>query len=137
MTEGYTSKLRRLFPVKLFKYGIIGGISTMIHVGVASAYIYMVNSSLLQSNIVGFMVAYLFSYTMQSIFVFEHAISWHKALRYFIVQFGSLLASIAISNMFYLFNSYVKTVLVVVLMPLVTFMVHKFWTFKDKESKAL
>lgn len=131
MRESALPRLRRLFPTKLIKYGIIGGISTLIHVGVASAYIYLINNSLLQSNITGFMVAYVFSYIMQSLFVFEHAINWHKALKYFIVQFGSLLASIAISNMFYLFNSYVKTVLVVVFMPLVTFMIHKFWTFKE------
>ena len=137
MRESAFPRLKRLFPTKLIKYGIIGGISTLIHVGVASAYIYLINNSLFQSNITGFMVAYVFSYIMQSLFVFEHAINWYKALKYFIVQFGSLLASIAISNMFYLFNSYIKTVLVVVFMPLVTFMVHKFWTFKDKESKAL
>ena len=133
MREAAMYRLLRFFPAKLFKYGIIGGISTLIHIGVASLYIYTVNDSLFQSNVAGFLVAYIFSYIMQSLFVFEHAISWSKAGKYFIVQFGSLLASIMISNMFYMLNSYVKTLLVVVFMPLVTFTIHKFWTFKEGE----
>ena len=134
MREASMHRLLRFFPARLFKYGIIGVVATLIHIGVASAYIYTVNNSLFQSNVAGFLVAFVFSYIMQSVYVFEHAISWRKAARYFIVQFGSLLAAIVISDMFTMLNSYVKTFLVVVFMPLVTFLIHKFWTFKTKEG---
>ncbi len=133
MREAVTYRLLRFFPVKLFKYGLIGGIATLIHIGVASLYLYMVGDSLFLSNVAGFLVAYVFSYIMQSLFVFEHAISWRKAARYFVVQFGSLLTAIMISNMFYMLNSYLKTFLVVVFMPFVTFLIHKFWTFKGEK----
>jgi len=121
---------RKLFSYKIVRYGIVGGISTAIHIGVASLYIYFVNSSLLQSNIIGFIIAYIFSYLMQSKHVFGHGISFSKAVKYFIVQFGSLLISIMLSGLFEGYNSYIKTILVVGFMPLVTFIVHKFWTFK-------
>jgi putative flippase GtrA len=121
---------RKLFSYKIVRYGIVGGISTGIHIGVASLYIYFVNSSLLQSNIIGFIIAYIFSYLMQSKHVFGHEISFSKAVKYFIVQFGSLLISIMLSGLFEGYNSYIKTILVVGFMPLVTFIVHKFWTFK-------
>ncbi len=133
MREAAMYRLLRFFPVKLFKYGIIGGVATLIHIGVASAYIYTVDSSLFRSNVAGFLVAFIFSYVMQSVYVFEHAVSWKKAARYFVVQFGSLLAAIMISDMFTMLNSYLKTFLVVVFMPFVTFLIHKFWTFKVKE----
>ncbi|RUM74328.1 MAG: GtrA family protein [Sulfurovum sp.] len=125
-----TNKIKHLFSLKLVRYGIVGGISTLIHIGVAALYIYAVNDSLMQSNIVGFLVAYVFSYVMQSLHVFGHAISWSKAFRYFLVQFGSLLTSVFISDMLGSYNAYVKTLFVVILMPLVTFVIHKFWTFK-------
>jgi putative flippase GtrA len=125
-----SEKSKQLFSFKLVRYGIVGGISTLIHIGVAALYIYVVNDSLMQSNIVGFMVAYVFSYIMQSLHVFGHAISWRKAFKYFLVQFGSLLTSIFISEMIGDYNAYIKTLFVVVLMPLVTFVIHKFWTFK-------
>jgi len=123
-------KIKSIFSYKIVKYSIVGVISTLIHIGTASLYIYYIDSSLFQSNIVGFLVAYIFSYIMQSKLVFEHEISLEKAIRYFIVQFGSLLTSIAISDMISDFNSYINTILVVAFMPLITFIIHKFWTFR-------
>ena len=130
MLQKAVDHTKKLFSFKIMRYAIVGGISTLIHIGVASLYIYSINNSVFQSNIVGFLVAYVFSYLMQSIHVFEHQISWHKALRYFIVQFGSLLTSIMLSGFLTEYNSYIRTLFVVILMPLVTFVIHKIWTFK-------
>jgi len=121
--------ISRISQIRIFRYAVIGGISTLIHLGVATAFIYYLSPSVFLSNVTGFLIAYLFSYTMQSLHVFGHAISWRKALRYFITQFGSLLVSIALTHLFS-FNSYIKTFLVVLFMPMVTYTVHKFWTFK-------
>ena len=113
---------------------MIGAISTLIHFGVAYAYLYFISStSLYASNIAGFLTAYLFSYVMQSLHVFGHEISWTKALRYFLVQLGSLLTSVTISEWLGHYNAYVKTVFVIILMPLVTYVIHKVWTFKESE----
>jgi len=132
MGRGYAEKIRHLFSLKILKYAIVGGISTLIHLSVASLFIYFITPSLFQSNIVGFLVAYLFSYFMQSRYVFEHAISVTKASKYFIVQFGSLLLSIFLSHMFHDYNQYLQTILVIIFMPLITFVIHKLWTFKEK-----
>jgi putative flippase GtrA len=113
----------------------LGGISTLIHFTVASLYIYFIDSSVFQSNIVGFLVAYVFSYLMQSKYVFEHQINIEKAIRYFIVQFGALLLAIIASTLFDSYNSYIRTTIVVVLLPLITFLTHKVWTFKKTEIK--
>jgi len=126
--------LKSLLDFKIVRYGIVGGISTLIHIGIAALYIYYINPSLMQSNIVGFMVAYIFSYIMQSMHVFGHEISWLKAFKYFIVQFGSLLSSVLISEAIGNYNPYIKTVFVVILMPLITYVIHKFWTFKEEGS---
>ncbi len=119
-----------LISHKLIRYALIGGVSTLIHISVASAYIYSINNSLLQSNIVGFLIAYIFSYTIQSKFVFESTISRERAIKYFIVQILALLIAIGISDILSGYNSYIKSVIVALLLPLVTFFVHKFWTFR-------
>jgi putative flippase GtrA len=119
-----------IFSHKLIRYGFIGGISTLIHIGVASLYIYFIDDSLLKSNISGFLSAYIFSYTIQSKFVFEHKVSFIKASKYFLVQICALLVAIFISDILEGFNSYLKSVVVAMLLPLVTFFIHKFWTFK-------
>ncbi|SFV62783.1 hypothetical protein MNB_SV-6-507 [hydrothermal vent metagenome] len=66
---------------------------------------------------------------MQSHFVFEHKISAKRATKYFVVQLASLLLAIALSNLFESYNVYIRTVIVVVLLPFITYITHKFWTF--------
>ena len=121
-----------LLRYKLLRYFIIGGFSTLIHFLVASLFIYFVANMLLLSNIAGFLVAYLFSYTMQSKFVFSHDIELIKAIRYFLVQFGALLFAIAVSDISLLANNYIKTIFVIVIMPIITYTIHLFWTFRIK-----
>jgi len=100
---------------------------------VAAAFLRYVSESLLWANVAGFLVAYIFSYTMQSRHVFGHALSVRKALRYFAVQFASLLASVYISEwLAQNFNVYIKTIFVIVLMPLITYIIHSVWTFGDE-----
>jgi len=119
-----------LLQHKLVRYAFIGGVSTLIHIAGASLYIYFINSSLLQSNIVGFLLAYTFSYTIQSKFVFESTLNQAKAIKYFLVQVVALLIAIFVSDILDGYSSYIKTIIVALLLPLVTFFVHKFWTFK-------
>ena len=114
----------------LFKYGLVGILATLLHIIIASSYILFINDSVFQSNIIGFLVAYVFSYLMQSKFVFEHAVSVKKATKYFMVQFGSLILAILASEIFDSYNSYLRTLIVAGLLPLITFIVHKIWTFR-------
>ena len=120
---------------KIVKYGLVGGISTLIHIIAAYVYIYIVSNSIFISNIVGFLTAFSFSYIVQSKLVFERAISYTKAFKYFSVQFISLLIAIAISNYAPLINSYLKVILVVIMLPLITYFMHNVWTFSEPKSK--
>ena len=124
-------KIKHLLSYKIVRYALIGGISTFIHIFIASLYIYFINDSVFQSNVIGFLVAYIFSYFVQSKLVFEHTVSMQTAIKYFIVQLSALLVAIFISDFFNSYNSYFRTLIVAVLLPLITFMIHKFWTFKE------
>ncbi|WP_462270882.1 GtrA family protein [Desulfobacter sp.] len=116
--------------IRLVNYFLIGGVSTLIHFLIASLCIYMIHDSLLISNVTGFLIAYAHSYIMQSKVVFNHEISRIKAVKYFIVQFGALIVSIYVSDLLSEFNNYIKTVVIIIIMPLLTYTVHSFWTFK-------
>ena len=130
------SILTKLTNLKIVRYGIIGVVSTGIHLSVAYAYLYLVNDSVLISNIIGFLSAYLFSYLIQSKYVFEHAVSIPKAVKYFTVQFSALLTAIGISHISVMYNSYIKTLTVAFLLPIITFIIHKFWTFSDTHKTS-
>lgn len=118
--------------MRIVKYGFVGIISTFIHLSIAWLYLYFISNSVFQSNIIGFLIAYLFSYTVQSIYVFEHKISLKKAVKFFVVQFSALLLAI-FASYFIDRSSYLETVFIIIVMPLITFIIHKFWTFKRKE----
>jgi len=123
--------IRKAFNNKLIRYALTGGIATTLHVTIAYLYIYFIDNALFISNLLGFSVAFIFSYLLQSLFVFKHAIKLIKALKFFSVQFGSLLLSILISYYVPLENSYLKTLIILLLLPLITYGVHKFWTFQE------
>ncbi len=135
MLELAISKINHLFSYKIVRYVLVGGTSALIHMLIASLYIYLIDDSVLYSNIIGFLVAYIFSYLVQSKLVFEHAVSMEKAVKYFIVQFGALLLAILASEIFDSYNSYLRTLIVVMLLPLITFIMHKFWTFREEENE--
>jgi len=123
--------IRKALNYKLIRYALTGGIATALHITIAYLYIYFIDNSLFISNLLGFSVAFIFSYLLQSLFVFKHAIKLIKALKFFSVQFGSLLLSILISYYVPLENSYLKTLIILLLLPLITYVVHKFWTFQE------
>jgi putative flippase GtrA len=123
--------LNSYLSLKIVKYAIVGIISTLIHIVLAFLFIYFISPSLLFSNIFGFSIAYIFSYIAQSTIVFDSELSVKKAIKYFIVQFSSLIISIQITNIIDEINVYLSVLLVVIIMPIITFVIHKLWTFSE------
>ena len=120
--------------VQLIKYGLVGGVSTFIHIAIASLYIYFFYENIYIANALGFTIAFAFSYTVQSLYVFKHALDPVKLLKYFTVQFGALLVALESSNILSLENLYLQTVIISILLPIFTFIIHKIWTFKETED---
>jgi putative flippase GtrA len=117
--------------LQLGKYGFFGVLATLVHLFVAWALIYFLSASVFVANLGAFLTAFGFSYIFQTLYVFESGFHLHKLLKFFAVQFGTFLFSYIVSDIFPMQNSYLHTLLIVAIMPLVTFMIHKFWTFKE------
>ena len=120
---------------QLLKYGLVGIFSTLIHISIAFLYIYSINGNVLFANISGFCIAFIFSYTVQSLYVFEHKLQLLKTFKYFLVQFSALIIAYFASNILYIENAYIHTILISFLLPLVTFFIHKFWAFKQTHEE--
>jgi len=117
--------------IQLAKYGFFGLLATLVHLSVAWGVIYIFTASVFVSNLFAFLTAFIFSYVFQTLYVFSTTFHFKKLIKFFLVQFGTFLVSYLLSNMFLLQNGYLHTLLIVAIMPLVTFVVHKFWTFKE------
>jgi len=119
--------------IQLAKYGFFGVLATLIHLVSAWAVIYFFAASVFVANLIAFLTAFGFSYVFQTLYVFKSSFHLLKFVKFFAVQFGTFLFAYVISDVFPVSNSYLHTLLIVAIMPLVTFTIHKFWTFKEIE----
>jgi putative flippase GtrA len=119
---------------RLTKYAAVGIIATAIHLSAAFAFIYLIDHSIFFSNVFGFSLAFFFSYIAQSKYVFISKLSFRTSFRFFLVQFASLLLAISIVDLTKFLNAYLNVLLVVIILPLITFLIHRAWTFVDHEK---
>ena len=118
-----------LKKIQFFRYVMVGGFSTLIHMLVGYMYLYYVEYSLFLSNIVAFFVAFTFSYTYQTLYVFRLKKSLINLAKYLTIQllmiYGGMLIIDNMSN----YNYYIKTVFLLIVITPTSFIFHKFWTF--------
>ncbi|HIP13930.1 MAG TPA: GtrA family protein [Sulfurimonas autotrophica] len=117
--------------IQLAKYGFFGVIATLVHLFTAWAIIYFFATSVFVANTLAFFTAFVFSYIFQTLYVFHSTFHIKKIVKFFSVQYGTFLFSYLVSDVFVIQNSYLHTLIIVAIMPLITFVIHKFWTFKE------
>jgi putative flippase GtrA len=121
----------KTFILQLSKYGFFGVVATLIHLLSAWGILYISSVSVFVANTVAFFIAFGFSYVFQTLYVFQTHFHWKKFVKFFSVQFGSFLLSYLLSDIIKFENDYIHTLIIVAIMPVVTFTTHKFWTFKE------
>lgn len=115
---------------QLIKYAFFGVIATLVHLLTAWILIFFSMASVFIANTFAFFTAFIFSYIFQSLYVFNTAFHFKKFIKFFLVQYGTFLVSYLLSDMVPIVNGYLHTFLIVTIMPFITFIIHKFWTFK-------
>ncbi|MGL5291890.1 MAG: GtrA family protein, partial [Vibrionaceae bacterium] len=93
--------------------------------------LYFFSSNTLIANVAGFSCAFGLSYYLQSYFVFKQKASAQNAWRFFVVQVGGLMIAQLISETLHSFSPYLRVVVVVGLIPLVTYFLHRIWTYSS------
>ena len=116
--------------IQFFRYVMVGGLAFLIHMLVAYMYLYYVEYSLFLSNTIAFFVAFAYSYSNQTLYVFRRKISLINLAKYFIAQLIMITAAMLIIDNISIYNYYIKTVFVLILITPTSFLLHKFWTFK-------
>lgn len=127
--------IEKLLSYRIARFALTGGIATMTHICVAFALIHFSSAGVFVANLLGFACAFSLSYLMQSLFVFKKPLSFQNITRFFIVQFSALLISQLISELFSGTNSYLNVLIVVFLIPLVTYAIHRAWTYRENSKE--
>lgn len=120
---------------KLFKFGVVGVVATLIHVIIASWLIEgSVQSSVTSANIAAFLVATTFSYVGNTKWSFAKSFNRSNGLRFAVTaSIGCVLAfliSWLADNAG--FHYLVGIALIVLVLPGLTFLSHFFWTYRSK-----
>ena len=115
--------------IQFFRYVMVGGLATLIHLLVAYMYLYYVEYSLFLSNTIAFFVAFAYSYSYQTLYVFRRKIILINLAKFFIVQLIMINAAMLILDNISIYNYYIKTVFVLIIITPTSFLLHKFWTF--------
>ena len=115
--------------IQFFRYVMVGGLAFLIHMLVAYMYLYYVEYSLFLSNTIAFFVAFAYSYSYQTLYVFRRKISFINLAKYLIVQLIMITTAVLIIDNISIYNYYIKTVFILIIIAPTSFLLHKFWTF--------
>ncbi|GDY27277.1 hypothetical protein AHAT_31670 [Agarivorans sp. Toyoura001] len=129
-----TQLISKLLTLRIVRYGLTGGVATLIHFSIALLVLAQLPQDFALANFVGFSLAFIFSYLVQTRWVFQKALAINNAMRFFAVQLGALCLSVWLSSQLTHYPNFVKVGLVIVLLPAITFVIHRFWTFSKTET---
>ena len=124
---------------QLIKFGIIGSLATTVHSLVAFSLIYYFQLSILAVNILGFISAVSISYVGNLIYVFQCRASRDNAMRFIFISGISFIVVVLCSliTQYYDVNKYIAVLIIVIILPLLNFIFHKYWTFSPIEKKDI
>ncbi|MRI33772.1 GtrA family protein [Endozoicomonas sp. OPT23] len=122
--------------MQLIKFVVVGGSAAAVHLACLWALVQLAGFSEISSNALAFVVAFIVSYTGQSLWTFNHKQHDLKSsgLRFLIVQLfcsfvlnqGLYTLLISYTSLHYLLASFI----VLASVPIVTFTLSKYWAFK-------
>lgn len=131
--DQFTNPGTRYFRLikQLFRYGCVGILSTLIHFCIACLTAAFITGSLFFSNLIGFLVAYIWSYYAQSRFVFRAGLSVQKGARFFMVQAAALVLSVQVAGLAETVSVFLQVFICAILLPVMAFVIHRVWVFAD------
>lgn len=119
---------------RIMRFGFVGIIATAIHMVVALSCKYYFSAPPQLANIIGFMIAFIFSFTGQYFWTFKSKASLPKAiLKFFLVAFsGYLISAFLLFTLseISVFNDYYNLVVSIFIIPLITYFAGKYYAFK-------
>jgi putative flippase GtrA len=114
------------------RFAICGGITTFFHFGVVIAAVFFLHLNAGFANFCAFGLASCVSYGLNSYWTFSRSPSLDSGGRFVVVVFLGALLAFAITGFVTSvgFHYLLATLVVAVVLPPVTFLMHRFWTFK-------
>lgn len=129
----YQSVMRLELGRQFLRFGAIGVINTLIHLGVVLSLVEVCAMGPLMANGLAFVAANVFSFWANSRFTFRAITTWKRYSRFLLVSMAGLLLAVGASyvNGRLGFHYLWGVALSFVLLPVLSFAANRFWTWKD------
>lgn len=117
-------------------FALIGVLNTFIHGGVLIISVERLLWTVTLSHLLAFSIANVFSYLMNSWLTFQVRFSLKGYLRFLVASLLSLGLTLLLAKLVDLYGAHylVGFALIVVLVPLMSFLVMKFWVFSVRQT---
>ncbi|WP_202079779.1 GtrA family protein [Caldalkalibacillus salinus] len=122
--------------VKVFTYGMVGVLGTLIHFGVLILFVELFNQGPVLSSTIGFIVTLIVSYYLNQKYTFKIKSTQHTKLftKYTIVSCSGLILNgliMYLAVQILSFHYMLGQAIVVFILPLTNFILNNLWTFKE------
>jgi putative flippase GtrA len=126
------SILYLILSKKALRFAVSGFIVTSLHVLIASTFIEMVLPTAAIANGVAFIVSTIFSYFINTLWSFSSLLHKKNLIRFCLVSLIGLSLAMSLSALAqqYGLDYWYGIFLVVSFVPLVTFLLHNYWTYR-------
>ena len=120
------------FPKQLLSFATIGVLNTTIHGLVLALSIEQGGAPVVLAHLIAFCFANVFSYGMNSFWTFKKPMTFYMYLRFLSASLVSLSLTLITASVVqcYGWHYWVGFALVTVLVPVLSFLLMKFWTFR-------
>ncbi len=123
---------------QLFKFGIVGGLSTLLNSAAFIFFVDVLSITPLVGNLMAFCLAFWVSYWGQSKWTFEHRNhTKEKLFKFFLVcLLGLGMNTFFVWLLMHVFSksAYVAILPMIFITPLVVFFINKFWVFNESNG---
>ena len=115
------------------RFAVVGIATTLLHTGTALTVNQALGFNTVLSNICGFSVAVLFSFTLNTIWSFQKNISSVYLIRFLTVNCLTFFIIILLSNLSDRFGlqPLYGIIMVAFTVPVISFISHKYWTYAN------
>lgn len=136
LSESATAKMiliERQNLQQFVKFSMIGAINTLIHIIITISIVELLHFHPIVANSLAFLSANMFSYWANSRWSFRTKLSGMRFVRFVTISIVGLLITVGGSGLAEIMNWHylVGVAIVVCALPILTFVLHKYWTFSS------
>ena len=118
---------------KISKFFIVGFFNTGLNLLIIYFLTGLLLINIIISSTISFIISNIFSYVINSKFVFHKPLTTSLYFRFFLASLFSFSVNFILNTLFYFLNFHylLATIACILLVPLITFFTHQNWTWKS------